>query len=101
MRFIVVCGNPECREEYFAQTEDRQWTCTKCGRVKANDFWPFLDARLMQATIDTDTDWKKMHDQLILKARQMMEDKDEEIKLLKKDIVELRNQLDAERTSGG
>ena len=23
MRFIVVCGNPECREEYYAQTEDR------------------------------------------------------------------------------
>jgi hypothetical protein len=97
MRFIVVCGNPECREEYYAQTEDREWTCTKCGRVKSNDFWPFLDAKLMQAKIDKDTDWKKMHDELLAKARMMMEDKDEEIKLLKKDIKELRGQLEAER----
>jgi hypothetical protein len=101
MRFIVVCGNPECREEYFAQTEDRQWICNKCGRVKANDFWPFLSARLMQAKIDKDTDWKKMHDDLLLNARQMIEDKEEEIRLLKKDIELLRNQLEAERTSKG
>jgi len=97
MRFIVVCGNPECREEYYAQTEDKEWTCTKCGRVKSNDFWPFLDAKLMQAKIDKDTDWKKMHDELLIKARMMVEDKEEEIKLLKKDIKELRGQLEAER----
>ena len=97
MRFIVVCGNLECREEYYAQTEHKEWTCTKCGRVKSNDFWPFLDAKLMQAKIDKDTDWKKMHDELLAKARMMIEDKEEEIKLLKKDINELRGQLDAER----
>ena len=97
MRFIVVCGNPECREEYYAQTEDKEWTCTKCGRVKSNEFWPFLDAKLMQAKIDKDTDWKKMHDELLIKARMMVEDKEEEIKLLKKDIKELRGQLEAER----
>ena len=97
MRFIVVCGNPECREEYYAQTEDKEWTCTKCGRVKSNDFWPFLDAKLMQAKIDKDTDWKKVHDELLIKARMMVEDKDEEIKLLKKDIKQLQGQLEAER----
>jgi hypothetical protein len=98
MRFIVICGNPDCREEHFAQTEDKEWVCPKCGRVKANDYWPFLDAKLMQAKIDTDTDWKKMHDELLAKARTMMEDKDEEIKLLKKDIKKLQDQLEAERT---
>lgn len=101
MRFIVVCGNPDCREEYYTQTEDKQWTCPKCGRVKSNDYWPFLDARLMQAKIDKDTDWKKMHDALIAKARQMVEDKDEQIKLLKKDIGQLKDQLEAERTGKG
>ncbi len=98
MRFIVVCGNPDCREEYYAQTEDKAWTCTKCGRVKANDFWPFLDARLMQARIDKDTDWRKMHDELLAKARTMIEDKDEEITILKKDVRQLQGQLDAERS---
>ncbi len=94
----MVCGNLECREEYYAQTEDRQWTCTKCGRVKNNEYWPFLDARLMQARIDKDTDWRKMHDDLLARARLMMEDKDEEIKLLKKDISELKGQLESERS---
>jgi hypothetical protein len=99
MRFIVVCGNPECREEYYAQTEDKEWTCTKCGRVKGNEFWPFLDARLMQARIDKDTDWKKQYDELLAKARMMIEDRDEEIKLLKKDLKQLQSQLDAERSA--
>jgi len=99
MRFIVVCGNDECREEYNALTEDKEWLCPKCGRVKANPYWPFLDAKLMQAKIDKDTDWKKMHDELLSKARQLVEDKDEEIKLLKTENKKLRDALDAERTS--
>jgi len=97
MRFIVVCGNPECREEYYAQTEERVWTCTKCGRQKQNEFWPFLDARLMQARIDKDTDWRRMHDELLARARTMIEDKEEEIRLLKKDLKQLQGRLEAER----
>jgi hypothetical protein len=98
MDFIIVCGNDDCRQEYGAQTDSRQWECPKCGRVKSNDFWPFLDARLMQARIDKDTDWRKMHDQLLSRARQLIEDKDTEISLLKKDLEQLKRQLEAERS---
>jgi hypothetical protein len=98
MKFIVVCGNDDCRAEYSAQTEEKEWACPKCSRRKTNPYWPFLDAKLMQARIDKDTDWKKMYDDLIVKARQLLEDKDEEMKLLKKENRQLKDALEAERT---
>lgn len=97
MRFIIVCGNPDCRQEYGAETGDREWVCPHCGRVRENEYWPFLDARLMQATIDTDTDWRKMYMELISRARRMMEDKEEELEALRRELKHCRAQLEAER----
>ena len=99
MRFIIVCGNPDCRQEYSAETEEREWVCPHCGRVKSNEFWPFLNARLMQATIDGDTDWKKMYMELIARAREMMEDRDEELRILRRDLKRCQEQLEAERSA--
>ncbi len=99
MRIIIVCGNQDCRQEYNAETEDREWVCPHCGRTKANDYWPFLDARLMQATIDSDTDWKNMYMELISRARRMIEDKEEELEALRRELKQCRAQLEAERTS--
>jgi len=95
---MVVCGNPDCREEYHARTDEKVWTCPKCGRTKTNDYWPFLDARLMQAMIDKD--WKKVVDDIIARARRMVEDKETETAILKKDLEALKNQREAERSSG-
>ncbi|MEM4729516.1 MAG: hypothetical protein QXH42_07145 [Thermoplasmata archaeon] len=99
MRIIIICGNPECRKEYNAETGDREWVCPSCGRVKSNEYWPFLDAKLMQATIDSNTDWKKMYMELIAKARQMVEDKEEELNILRRDLRRCQDQLEAERSS--
>ena len=61
MEIRVVCGDPDCREEFPVSTEDPKWECPNCGRIIVNRKYPFLTAKLMQASIDRDrTDWREM-----------------------------------------
>ncbi|UCC94102.1 MAG: hypothetical protein JSW25_05430, partial [Thermoplasmata archaeon] len=70
MRIIIICGNPECGEEYPADTRDRTWECPHCGRSRENQYYPFLNAKLMNARIHSDeADWKAHHDELLMTAQ--------------------------------
>jgi hypothetical protein len=66
----VVCGDPDCREEFPVSSKDAVWECTSCGRQIVNRKYPFLTAKLMQANIDGDTaDWKAIYSDLLEQAR--------------------------------
>jgi hypothetical protein len=70
MRMIIICGDPDCGEEDPADTGDRTWECPHCGRVRDNQYYPFLTAKLMNARIHSDeADWKGHHDELLVTAR--------------------------------
>lgn len=70
MRMKVICGDPDCREEFFVDSKDRIWVCPNCSREIENKHYPFLTARFMQARIDKESaDWKKRLSELIEEAR--------------------------------
>jgi hypothetical protein len=97
MRIIIICGNPDCGEEYPANTEDRLWMCPHCERERPNIYYPFLTAKLMNARIHSDeADWKEHHDDLLMRAQRKVEDLRDHIDLLRKDIQKLRVRLPEE-----
>ena len=94
MRIIIICGDPDCGEEYPADTNDRSWECPHCGRVKENGYYPFLTAKLMNARIHSDeADWKAHHDELLLNARGKAADLRDRAQFLAKDLAKLRVRL--------
>ncbi len=94
MRIIIICGDPDCSEEYSADTDDRVWECPHCGRVKENPYYPFLTARLMHAKyLPADADWKGLHDELLEDARRRVADLIERTEFLEEDIGKLRPRL--------
>lgn len=94
MRIIIICGNPECAEEYNADSVDRLWKCPHCGREKENPYYPFLTARLMHAkSMPAEADWKALHDELLDKARRMAYDLKERASFLEEDIKKMRRRL--------
>jgi len=97
MRMIIICGDPVCGEEYPTDTKDRMWECPHCGRKRENQFYPFLNAQLMNARIHSDdADWKAHHDQLFTSAKGLVVDLRDRIAFLRKDLGKLRFQLPQE-----
>lgn len=97
MRMIIICGDPDCGEEYPADTGDRTWECPHCGRVRDNQYYPFLTAKLMNARIHSDeADWKGHHDELLMTARGKAADLRERASYLEKDLAKLRVRLPEE-----
>ena len=97
MRMIIICGVPDCGEEYPADTGDRTWECPHCGRVRDNQYYPFLTAKLMNARIHSDeTDWKEQHDELLMNARGKVADLRDRATFMRKDLKRLRVQLPEE-----
>lgn len=97
MRIIIICGNPDCQEEYPADTEDRAWQCPHCDRERPNIYYPFLTARLMNARIHTEeADWKEHHDELLAKAQRKVADLQDHMEVLFKDLAKLRVRLPEE-----
>ncbi len=94
MRMIIICGDPDCGEEYPADTGDRTWECPHCGRVRDNQYYPFLTAKLMNARIHSDeADWKGHHDELLVTAQGKVADLRDRAEYLQKDLKRLRVQL--------
>ncbi len=94
MRMIIICGDPDCGEEYPADTGDRTWECPHCGRVRDNQYYPFLTAKLMNARIHSDeADWKDHHDELLMTARGKVADLWDRARYLEKDLTKLRVRL--------
>jgi hypothetical protein len=94
MRIIIVCGNPECGQEYNSESTDRLFKCPHCGREKENPYYPFLTAKLMHAkSMPAEADWKALHDELLEKARRMAFDLGERASFLEEDIRKLRRRL--------
>jgi hypothetical protein len=101
MRMIIICGDPECGEEYPADTKDRTWECPHCGRVRDNQYYPFLTAKLMNARIHPDeADWKAHHDELLMTARGRVGELMERASYLRKDLQKLRVQLPDDERDG-
>ena len=97
MRIIIICGAPECGEEYPAETEERLWVCPHCGRERENKYYPFLTATLMNARIHSDeAPWKEHHDELLSKARGKVTDLRDHMDWLRKDLARLRARLPEE-----
>jgi hypothetical protein len=97
MRIIIICGDPDCGEEYPTDTKDRTWECPHCGRVRENQYYPFLTAQLMNARIHSDeADWREHHDQLLSTAKGRLVDLRDHIGFLRKDLGRLRVQLPEE-----
>lgn len=70
MRMKVICGDPECREEFFVDSSEPIWKCPRCERTIINRNYPFLSAKLMQARIDGDeADWKVRLSEIAVEAR--------------------------------
>lgn len=70
MKMRVVCGDPECRKEFPVSSEDPFWECPSCGRKIENRKYPFLTAKLMQASIDGENaDWKALFVDLMEQTR--------------------------------
>ena len=79
MRMKVICGDPDCREEFFVESKDRVWICPNCTREIENRNYPFLTAKLMQARIDRESaDWKVRLEELIGEARKEIGDRSKE-----------------------
>lgn len=67
---MVKCGDENCATEFYVDSKEPVWVCTKCGREIANRNYPFLTAKLMQAKIDGDhANWKEMYSELLRSAR--------------------------------
>jgi endogenous inhibitor of DNA gyrase (YacG/DUF329 family) len=87
MRLRIICGNDECRQEYSTDTMDRYWECPHCGRVRENDFYPFLSARMMQARINgKDEDWEAVHEDIVNKADLRVQEKNVRLRRLEGDL---------------
>ena len=87
MRLRIICGNDDCRQEYTTDTMDRTWECPHCGRVRENDFYPFLTARMMQARINgKDDDWEAVHDDMVEKADVRVQEKNVRLRRLEGDL---------------
>jgi hypothetical protein len=87
MRLRIICGNDDCRQEYTTDTMDRTWECPHCGRVRENDFYPFLTARMMQARINgKDEDWEVVHDDMVEKADVRVQEKNVRLRRLEGDL---------------
>lgn len=87
MRLIIVCGEPECRKEYKTDTEERVWECPHCGRVRENDFYPFLSAKMMQARIDGDhADWETIYGEACAKAEVRLQERNLRLRRLERDL---------------
>ncbi len=101
MRIIIICGAPECGEEYPAETKDRRWECPHCERVRENQYYPFLTAKLMNARIHaSEADWKVHHDELLATAQAKVFDLRDRFGFLRKDLNRLRVQLREEDRVG-
>jgi hypothetical protein len=101
MRMIIICGDPECGEEYPADTGDRTWECPHCGRVRDNQYYPFLTAKLMNARIHSDeADWKDQHDELLVTAQGKVADLRDRAHFLGKDLKRLRVQVPEDERDG-
>ncbi len=97
MRIIIICGNPECDEEYPTDTTDRHWECPHCGRERENQYYPFLTAQLMNARIHADeAEWKEHHDARLEGALSKVADLRDHNIFLKKDLRKLRVRLPEE-----
>jgi hypothetical protein len=87
MLIVIVCGGEECGKEFRADTKDRKWVCPHCGRAIENKFYPFLNARLMQARIDKDAaDWKTMFEGLREEANNLFKDRTERLARLRREL---------------
>jgi len=87
MRLRIICGDDDCRQEYTTDTMDRTWECPHCGRVRENDFYPFLSARMMQARINgQDQDWETVHDDMVEKADVRVQEKNVRLRRLEGDL---------------
>ncbi len=76
MRMKVICGDPDCREEFFVDSKEGVWECTNCTREIENKNYPFLTAKLMQARIEADSaDWKRRFEEIIGEARKEISDR--------------------------
>ena len=101
MRIIIICGDPECGEEYPTDTKDRIFECPHCGRVRENQYYPFLTAKLMNARIHSrEADWKAQHDELLATAQAKVFDLRDRFGFLRKDLERLRVQLPEEDRAG-
>ncbi len=97
MRIIIICGDPECGEEYPTETIDRLWECPHCGRERENKYYPFLTAQLMNARIHADeADWKGHHDAMLERALSKVAGLRDHTDFLRKDLGKLRAQLPEE-----
>lgn len=87
MRLIIVCGNEDCRKEYYTDTEDRVRECPHCERKTENKYYPFLSARLMQSRIDGDqADWGSVYDETFEKALVKVQERMLRIRRLESDV---------------
>lgn len=87
MLIVIVCGGEECGKEFRADTKDRRWVCPHCGRAIENRYYPFLNARLMQARIDKDAaDWKTMLEGLREEANNLFKDRTERLARLRREL---------------
>ena len=76
MRMKVICGDTDCREEFFVDSKDAVWECPNCERELINRNYPFLSAKLMQAKIDGDeADWKNRFGEIIEEAKNAIEER--------------------------
>lgn len=76
MRMKVICGDTDCREEFYVDSKDGVWECPNCSREIINRNYPFLTAKLMQAKIDGDeADWKNRFGEIIEEARIAIEER--------------------------
>ncbi len=99
MRMKVICGDLECREEFFVDSKDAVWECPSCSREIANKNYPFLTAKLIQAKIEGDSaDWKVRLSDLIEEARKEISErsngKEVDLKFLDDADSNLKKELD-------
>lgn len=75
MRMKVICGDEDCREEFFVESKEHIWVCPNCAREIENRNYPFLTAKLMQAKIDGDNaDWRTRFEEIIEEASKLVEE---------------------------
>lgn len=87
MKMIIKCGNDECRKEFSANTVDPYWECPDCARRIENRFFPFLNARLMEAKANPDgTNWAKLFKEHLGVINGFVTEKREQIGLLMADF---------------
>ncbi|MDP6155717.1 MAG: hypothetical protein QF682_06215 [Candidatus Thermoplasmatota archaeon] len=87
MKMIIKCGNDECRKEFSANTVDPYWECPDCSRKIENRFFPFLNARMMEAKANPDkANWAKLFKEHLGVINGFVTEKREQIGLLMTDF---------------